>query len=122
MGGLTVNLRFFITMYELSSLNLMNCTCYVVISPSILCTLWKPGSMTLCWTHYLQLLSWWWGFLHIRDLSHNAMLMENMELLLHNGSSNHLCVCALYSLPSNTHLVLQCTTAIDFMQKVDLSF
>ena len=27
---------------ELSSLNLMNCTCYVVTSPSILCALWKP--------------------------------------------------------------------------------
>jgi len=63
MEGITAILRFFITMKELSSLNLMNCTCYVVISPSILCTLWKPGLMTLCWTMnslYLQLLSWWW--------------------------------------------------------------
>jgi len=32
MGGLTVSLRFFITMKELSSLKVMNCTC----SPSIL--------------------------------------------------------------------------------------
>ena len=41
---------FFIAMQGLSSLNLMNCTCYVVTSPSILCTLWKPGLMTLCRT------------------------------------------------------------------------
>jgi len=45
--------------------------------------------------------------LHIRDLSYNAMLMDNMELPLHNGSSNHFCLCALYSLPSTTPLVLQ---------------
>jgi len=50
MGGLTVSLRFFITMKELSFLNVMNCTCYVVISPSILCTLWKAGLMTPCRT------------------------------------------------------------------------
>jgi len=50
MEGITAILRFFITMKELSSLNLMNCTCYVVISPSILCTLWKAGLMNLCWT------------------------------------------------------------------------
>ena len=47
MGGLTVSLKFFITMYELASLNLMNCTCYVVISPSMLCALWEPGLMTV---------------------------------------------------------------------------
>jgi len=47
MGGLTVSLRFFIAMQELY---LMNCTCYVVTSPSILCALWKPDLMTLCWT------------------------------------------------------------------------
>ena len=45
------------------------------------------------------------GLLHIRDLSHNAMLMDNMKLPLHNGSSNHFCLCALYSLPSTTPLV-----------------
>jgi len=50
MGGLTVSLRFFTAMQELSSLNPMNCTCYVVTSPSILCALWKTDLMTLCWT------------------------------------------------------------------------
>ena len=49
MGGLTVSLRLFIAMQELSSLNLMNCTCYVVTCPSILCALWKPDLITLCW-------------------------------------------------------------------------
>jgi len=50
MGGLTVSLRFFIGMQELSSLNLMNCTFYMVTSPFILCALWKRDLMTLCWT------------------------------------------------------------------------
>jgi len=47
MRGLTVSLRFFITMYGLSSLNSMNCTCYVVISPSILRALLEPHLMTV---------------------------------------------------------------------------
>jgi len=50
MGGLIVSLRLFIAMQELPSLNLMNCTCYVVTSPSILCALWEPDLLTLCWT------------------------------------------------------------------------
>jgi len=60
------------------------------------------------------------GLLHIRDLSHNAMLMDNTELPLHNGSSNHFCLSALYSLPSTTPLVLQlqCITAIDLCRKL----
>jgi len=33
--------------YNLYSQNLMNCTCYVVTSPSILCALWKPDLMTV---------------------------------------------------------------------------
>jgi len=32
MGGLTLNFWFFITTEELSSLNLMNCTCYMDVS------------------------------------------------------------------------------------------
>jgi len=33
-------------------------------------------------------------------------------------SSSHFCLCALYSLPSTTPLVLQCTTAIDLCRKL----
>ena len=58
------------------------------------------------------------GLFHSRDLSHNAMLMDNMELPLHNGSSNRFCRCALYSLPSTTPLVLQRITAIDLCREL----
>jgi len=89
MGGLTASLRFFITLKELSSLNLMNCTCYTVC-----------GDLSF---HIVYIVESWLddpvldneltissyslgggGLLHIRDLSHNAMLMDNMELPLHN--------------------------------------
>jgi len=67
--------------------------------------------MILCWPdNELTISSYSLGseLLHIReDLSHNSMLMDNMELPLYNGSSNHFCLCALYSLPSTTPLVLQ---------------
>ena len=62
------------------------------------------------------------GLLHIRDLSHNAMLMDNMELPLHNGSSNHFCLCALYSLSYTTPLVLQHITAIDLCRNLTFEF
>ena len=86
MGGLTVSLRLFIAMQELSSLNLMNCTCYVVTSPSILCALWKPDLITLCWTmnslfhissYFLSVRLNRNGLLYIRDayaLSYNVTL------------------------------------------------
>jgi len=81
-----VSLRFFITMYGLSSLNLMNCTCYVVISPSILRALLEPHLMTVV-DNELTIFSFslvrldknrYGGgvLLYIREnLSYNAMLM-----------------------------------------------
>jgi len=105
-----VSLRFFITMYGLSSLNLMNCTCYVVISPSMQCALLEPHLMTVVDNELtifsfslvrLDKNSYGGGvLLYIRDdLSYNAMLMvpESMELPLHNCGSNHFCLCVLYS-------------------------
>ena len=58
------------------------------------------------------------GLLHIRDLSLNAMLMDNMDLPLHNCSRNHFCLYALYSLPSTSPPVLQQITAIDLCRKL----
>jgi len=44
------------------------------------------------------------GLLHIRDLSHNAMLMDNMELPLHNCSSNHFCLDATFMAMTKQHI------------------
>ena len=44
---------------------------------------------------------------------------ENLELLgitLHNGNSNHLCLCTLYSPPATTHLVT--ATAVYFCYRI----
>ena len=57
-----------------------------LLSPFILCALWKPDLMTLCWTmnplspvlscKVRQEQTWWWSIVVIRDdLSHNVTLM-----------------------------------------------
>ena len=97
-------------MYGLSSLNLMNCTCYVVISPSILRALLEPGlitvvdnELTIFSSSLVRLDKNRYGggaLLCIRDdLSYNVMLMvpDNMELPLQNCGSNRFCLCVLYS-------------------------
>jgi len=132
MRELSVSLRFFIAMQELSSLNLMNCTCYVVTSPSILCALWKPDLITLWWTmNSLSHISSYflvrlmnrnrhggWILLYIRDdLSYNVTLA--MILATWN------CHCTM--VVSTTFVSVPCTvqlhhspcfsTAVYFMQK-----
>ena len=94
----------------------MNCTCYVVTSPSILCALWKPDLMTRCWTvnslspvlscKVRQEQTWWWSIVVIRDdLSHNVTLMILTTWNCHQQQP----LLSLYPVQSNfiTHLVFQ---------------
>jgi len=105
-----VSLRFFITVYGLSSLNLMNCTCYVVISPSMLCALWEPGLMTVV-DNELTIFSsslvrldknryGGGALLYIRDdLSYNACLwfLKTWNCHCTIVVATAFCLCVLYS-------------------------